>query len=190
MDLWLDSESWSECDLKKHGMARYWEHPSTEVLMITWALGDDPVNLLDFTSGEPSILEQWDRLVRLLLSENTTLFMHNSPWDVLALANLGVVVPESRVVDTEAQCRAVGLPGALEKACAAVGMGEEDAKIKDGKRLIRLFCMPQPKNHKVWRHTAETRPEDWVRFCDYAVRDVSSMRKLAGMLPAHGDLRV
>src|SRR5262249_1851377 len=57
------------------------------------------------------------------------------------------------------------LPTKLEDASRALG-GE--GKQKDGKRLIKLFCIDgaDPREH----------PEDWQRFLAYARRDVGAMR--------------
>ena len=42
--LWLDTETYSECDLKRHSTHRYAEHPSTEITVGQWAIDDgEPV---------------------------------------------------------------------------------------------------------------------------------------------------
>jgi hypothetical protein len=43
--LYLDTETFSECDLKAHGTHRYAEHPSTEITVAQWAIDD----------GEPTV---------------------------------------------------------------------------------------------------------------------------------------
>jgi DNA polymerase bacteriophage-type len=57
------------------------------------------------------------------------------------------------------------LPTDLESASRALG-GE--GKQKDGKKLIRMFCVQgaDPREH----------PEEWQRFLAYARRDVEEMR--------------
>ena len=41
--LYLDFETFSEADLKKVGSYAYAEHPTTEVLICTYAFDDEPV---------------------------------------------------------------------------------------------------------------------------------------------------
>jgi DNA polymerase len=41
--LTLDVESTSECDLKKSGVAAYWQHPSTVLICVSWRVDHGPV---------------------------------------------------------------------------------------------------------------------------------------------------
>jgi DNA polymerase len=75
------------------------------------------------------------------------------------------------------------LPGALEKLGDIFNIGEDKAKIKDGKALIRLFCCPRPKNMKLRRATRDTHPEEWKRFIEYARNDISAMREIHKLMP-------
>ena len=65
------------------------------------------------------------------------------------------------------QAGVANLPTDLESASRALG-GE--GKQKDGKKLIRLFCVEgaAPSDH----------PEEWNRFLAYARRDVEEMRSV------------
>ena len=38
--LWLDTETYSECDLKSAGTHAYASHPSTEIIVAQWAVDD------------------------------------------------------------------------------------------------------------------------------------------------------
>ena len=64
MNLHLDFETYSEADLKKVGCWAYASHPSTDILCMGVALGDEPVEVLrpaDITSyaiTAPTILER------------------------------------------------------------------------------------------------------------------------------------
>ena len=49
--LFLDFETFSEADLKKVGSYAYAEHPTTEVLICTYAFDDEPVQAWDCTDG-------------------------------------------------------------------------------------------------------------------------------------------
>jgi DNA polymerase len=63
-------------------------------------------------------------------------------------------------------------------------MREEDRKIVDGKRLVRLFCQPHTeKDGTVVRHTKRTHPEEWKRFVAYAAGDIVTMREAHRKMP-------
>ena len=76
-----------------------------------------------------------------------------------------------------------GLPGGLDDLCEIFKIPTEQAKIKDGKRLIQLFCKPRPKNSKIQRATRETHPDEWARFVEYARNDIEAMRAIHKKLP-------
>ena len=50
--LFVDIETYSEADLKTCGVYRYVDDPSFEVMLFGYAYGDDPVEVVDFASGE------------------------------------------------------------------------------------------------------------------------------------------
>ncbi|MDP2830100.1 MAG: hypothetical protein Q8O37_16030 [Sulfuricellaceae bacterium] len=75
------------------------------------------------------------------------------------------------------------LPGSLDKLGDVLGLPLDQQKHKDGKALIRLFCMPRPKRVKLRRATRETHPEEWARFVEYARQDVATMREIYKKLP-------
>jgi DNA polymerase len=47
---WLDTETYSECDLTVAGAHIYAKHPTTELLIVTWAVDDGPVQIWDLTT--------------------------------------------------------------------------------------------------------------------------------------------
>ena len=49
--LFIDHESFSAADLKKQGSYAYAEHPSTEIMLTTYAFDDGPVLCWDSTDG-------------------------------------------------------------------------------------------------------------------------------------------
>jgi DNA polymerase len=81
-------------------------------------------------------------------------------------ATLGfpLLTPE-RVIDPMIQAGVSNLPTDLESASRYLG-GE--GKQKDGKKLIKLFCVEgaNPRDY----------PEEWQRFLAYACQDVEAMR--------------
>ena len=113
----------------------------------------------------------WDHApddLRAAFDRGATFAAWNASFDaaVWNYATLGFpfLAPE-RVIDPMIQAGVSNLPTDLESASRALG-GE--GKQKDGKKLIRLFCVEgaAPSEH----------PEEWQRFLAYARRDVEEMR--------------
>lgn len=190
VDLFLDTETFCETPIA-HGTHRYAE--DAEVLILAWAQ-DDPL----FGEGEIVIEDltdddgfgDWsarsDAFNAALEETRRTggkVVMHNSGFDRTVLRHQGTEILAEHVHDTMVQAFSHGLPGALGHLSTIFKLGE-DAKHDGGKELIRLFCMPGPKNRKLRRATKNTHPEEWARFLAYAGNDISSMRALRHKLPS------
>lgn len=175
--LWLDLETYSETPIK-HGAHRYAE--KAEVLLFSYAVDDEEV-------------EVWDRTVSTVMpaavaeglyNPAVEIWAQNSGFDRTVLRHaMRIDKPLSRWRDTMIQAFSHGLPGNLGQLCDIFNLSEEDAKQKDGKRLIQLFCKPLPKNQKLRRATRDTHPEEWQRFINYAGGDIRAMRELHKRIP-------
>lgn len=188
--LFLDFETFSEADLKKVGSYAYAEHPSTEVLICTYAFDDEPVQVWDCTDGSdmPGDLH---RALRRLVKPNSRIKMvwHNgSMFDRLIMKHCwGFDIPVSNTIDTMIWAFRHALPGSLDALCGVLGVSADNAKDKRGKALIQRFSKPTPKNYKIRRYTAETHPDEWALFIKYAVSDITAMREVFHKLPRWGN---
>lgn len=188
--LFLDFETFSEADLKKVGSYAYAEHPTTEVLICTYAFDDEPVQVWDCTDGSdmPGDLH---RALRRLVKPNSRIKMvwHNGGlFDRLIMKHCwGFDVPVSNTIDTMIWAFRHALPGSLDALCEVLGVSADNAKDKRGKALIQRFSKPTPKNYKIRRYTAETHPDEWVLFIKYAVSDITAMREVFHKLPRWGN---
>jgi DNA polymerase len=87
---------------------------------------------------------------------------HNSAFDRSGAPSCwGVDLELERVHDTMVQAMAHSLPGSLGKLGEIMGLEVDEQKDEEGHKLIRLFCMPRPKNVKVRRATKATHPDEW-----------------------------
>lgn len=181
--LWLDYETFGTVPLDKVGHYKYLQHPDTEPLLLSFAINDGPVELIDFTKPEYT----WRKKLKSVLSRarrKTTVCVSHGAFDRIALRCLhGVDKPPSEWIDTMILALSANFPAALGKAGAAVGLPEDQQKLADGKKLIRRFCVPAPSNHKAYRYYPSTHPGEWERFCEYAVQDTASMRALYARIP-------
>jgi DNA polymerase len=192
-DVFIDHESFSEADLKKVGSYAYAEHKSTEIMLTTYAFGDEPVQCYDATDGGKLPSELRDVLRYLhrnpgkkgnpkLIGANYLMF------DRLLLRNCwGFDIDPRDIIDTMVVAFRHSLPGSLAMQCEVLQIAEELAKDKRGKALIQRFCKPTPKNYKVRRYTKETHPEEWKAFIKYGISDITSMREVYHSLPQWGN---
>ena len=180
MKLFWDLETWSETPIND-GAHRYAE--KAEVLLFAWAVDDGPVQCWDYTLGKgmPSELSK-------AIDDADEFWGHNSGmFDRVitkhATPDLHLRFHEEKHRDTMVQAFSHGLPGSLGTLCEIFNLGVDVAKSKEGRKLIRMFCMPQPANSKLRRKTRETHPEEWAQFIEYAKSDITSMRILHQKMP-------
>lgn len=183
--LWIDTETFSETQIKS-GTFRYAQ--DCEIMLLTYAFDGGEVFCWNLAAGE----EMPDALAEALLDESITIIAHNVLFDrtVFRLArNAHPILVQAGENIERWQCNLVralahSLPGSLDKLCEIFNLADDVAKQKDGKALIRLFCMPRPAKTKLRRATAITHPAEWQRFTEYAKSDIVAMRVIAAKIPA------
>jgi DNA polymerase len=174
--LYLDLETYSPVSISR-GVHAYAEQ--AEILLFAYALDDAPAQVWDCTRD----MSPPGELVEALAHPATTLVAHNVMFDRNALNHMGYQLPIYRWRCTMAKALAHGLPGSLDQLCTILGVPTDKAKDKDGKRLVRLFCQPQPANRKLRRATRDTHRAEWERFIEYARLDVEAMREVDRRVP-------
>lgn len=180
--LYLDCETYNG---EKDISAGTYEYARTaEVLLVAYAFDDGPVQLWDRTArGIP--LE----LFNALHDPAVEITAHNAMFDRTVLTMMGDKVPTKVIQDpnrwhcTMVKALVHGFPGSLDQLGTILGLPQDQAKLKDGKKLINRFCKPAPKNHKAERYDSNTHNEEWGRFCAYAIRDIEAMREIYKRLP-------
>lgn len=200
-DTFHDLETFSRVNLKTAGSHKYAR--DCEVMIWAFADGDGTIYVWDLVHSElwweDELSGLWVMVpvgelpyeLRALLEDPTALiWFHNGgqfDFPVLDEQLPELAPPFERRRDTMVQAFAHALPGALEKLGDILGMTEDKKKIKDGKALVRLFCMPQneafQKKFGTDRATRETHPAEWMRFIQYAGGDIVTMREARRILP-------
>jgi DNA polymerase bacteriophage-type len=177
MKLWLDTETYADTPIK-HGTYAYLQ--DCELMIVTYAIDGGPVQVWDRTSGSAA---PYELIEAMLLADEV--IAHNAMFDRGVIAkHFGVHAPElARWRCTMVRALAHSLPGSLDKLCDILGVPQDKAKHKRGKDLIRLFCMPRPKNMKLRRATRETHPAEWAEFIAYAAADIEAMREIDKRMP-------
>lgn len=177
--LWLDRETFSDLDLKEVGTYRYAEE--AEDLLISYAIDDGPVQVWDCTCEPmPDDLHQAMEEAEEVIAHNAQFdkAIHNGPRQ----AHLPRI-ELARWRCSMAQALSHALPASLGDLCTVLKVPEDQAKNKEGKKLIQLFTRPQPANRKVARATRLTHPTEWERFKVYAADDITAMRECVRRMP-------
>lgn len=187
--LFLDTETFSAADLKKVGSYAYAEHPTTEILICSYAIDDGPAQVWDCTCVEkmPDDLKAALRQVR---RHKAKLVMQNGlMFDRLVMRNCWDMDIDPRdILDTMVMAFRHSLPGSLAMQCEVLQIDDSLAKDKRGKALIQRFCKPTPKNYKVRRYSRETHPTEWAEFIEYARSDITAMREVFHAMPDWGNI--
>ena len=171
----IDIESRSSVDLTKCGVYKYAESPDFDVLLFGFSVNDGPVIVVDLASGE-TIPES---IVTALADEAVMKYSFNAGFERIALSawlrrHRPDLLTGKYLSPRSWRCDLVlaaynGLPLSLEKVGAVLGF--EEQKLKEGKDLVRFFCMPSRTEGRQW-NLPEHAPEKWALFKKYNRRDV------------------
>lgn len=180
--LYCDFETYSEAKIKQVGAQYYARHPSTEALMLGWAIDDGPVQVWDIKSEGANPPAE---LLAACLDPTVLISAFNAQFERLIFQ----FCMNMRILPERFRCsmvRAYGLAfsGGLEQVADQFNVGIN--KDPRGKALINRFSKPQADNQNVRRWTRENDPEGYAEFMDYCRQDVEAERALVKKcLPYH-----
>jgi len=161
MILWLDFETRSRCDLKKHGVYNYAQDGTTEVLCMSYAFDDEDVQT--WTSG--AIPER-------ILNHTGEIRAHNAAFERLIFWYvLQIDFKLEQFYCTAAQARANCAPGSLEDVGRFAGASMK--KDHRGAQLIRLLSIPRADG--TFNESLDLMSE-MVAYCE---QDVRAMRAIS-----------
>lgn len=172
-----DFETYCEQSVVDIGADRYSRDPTCEVLLLAYGFNDDAVGQWRAAEGQSMPAD----LREALHDPYAIKFAWNKPFEYAIYKNvLGIEIPHRNWRDPMIMAMTCSLPGSLGKAGGIIGLPQNLKKDADGKRLIRIFCMPR-KATKKKLHTRThwwMEPEDWEHFCEYNVDDVWAERAM------------
>lgn len=172
--LHIDFETRSTVDLRKTGMYRYAEDPSTDVWVACWCLGESAVQV--WYPGQPCPLP-----LRLHIERRGKVIAHNAGFEMCIFKYImgpryGWPVPKISQMDcTAARAAAMSLPRDLESAALAVGLPVK--KDMQGRRLMLQMAKPR-KIESDGTVTWWDLPEKLERLTEYCKTDVEVERAL------------
>jgi len=172
--LTCDFETRSGADIGACGSYKYMSDPGFRPLLLAYAFDDEPVKLVDFRT------QPWPQeFLDALNDEDTTLCAWNCAFEREVIHQTIGYTPPEKWVDAMVLAAVCGLPMSLDAAGKALNLSEDQAKMKDGKALIRWFCVPTKDGYFRDR---EKYPEKWETFKEYCIRDVETERTIFNML--------
>ena len=173
--LFWDCETRSTVDLRKTGAYVYACHPSTEVTVARFAIGKEaPV---EWRPGQPLP----DKYRAAFLDPLVEIVAHNAAFERLMLTHIlhprhgWPDIDLDRWICTMARARAQALPGSLDQAANAAGLGVK--KDGAGHGLMLRMCRPRsfnPDGTPVWWEDAER----MAQLSEYCATDVKVERAL------------
>jgi DNA polymerase len=183
MILSIDLETYSDVDLAKTSVYRYAEDPSFEILLLGYAFDDDPVTVIDVAAGGIP-----DHLLGALTDHEIIKVAFNASFERICLSHymmrrglIDTFLPPEQWQDTMIQALSCGLPRSLAGVGQALGLSEDEAKMKEGKALIQYFCKPckaTKANGGRTRNLPQHDMRKWLTFEAYNARDVETERTI------------
>lgn len=183
----IDLETFSSVPIK-YGVYPYAESSDAEVLLFGYSINDEPVIVVDVASGE----EIPDYILKALTDDSVIKWAFNASFERIFLSywlkrnyseyfksyDTSEDSVSNYLSPSSWKCSMIwsaymGLPLSLEGVGSVLGL--EQQKLKEGKDLIRYFCVPcKPTkvNGGRTRNMPLDAPDKWELFKKYNKRDV------------------
>lgn len=200
-DLCLDLETFSDVDLSKCGVYRYVESPLFEILLLGYSTDGKNVDIIDLARGE----QVPEEIIDAIIDDTVIKWAHNTSFERICLSQWlrknypekfgSYSIPDDTVnnyLNPESwRCSLVwsaymGLPLSLDGVGAVLKL--QDQKMKEGKDLIRYFCMPckpTKSNDGRIRNIPYHDKLKWDTFKSYNKRDVEVEIAIKNRLANH-----
>ncbi len=166
----MDIECFSDVDLIKCGVYAYADSPAFEILLFAWSFDGGETQIIDLAQGEklPAEVEE------AIFDVSVTKTAYNANFERTCLSkHFGRYIPPESWHCSAVQAAMLALPRSLEDVGRVLGLDEQ--KMKEGKELIRYFCVPckpTKANGGRTRNLPCHAPEKWELFKTYCKRDV------------------
>lgn len=182
----IDIETFSDISLTDCGVYKYTDTPNFEILLLAYAIDDEPVKIIDLASGEkiPKAIE------KAIFDKTIIKTAFNAQFERVCLSKHynTMLTPEGWQC-TMVQAASLGYPGSLDSVSKALGFPVDTQKLFTGKNLIRIFSIPRKAAAKIdknqmsilknkTRLMPSDRPEEWEQFKTYCMQDVTVEREV------------
>lgn len=180
-ELTIDIETRSDFDIKKCGLYKYAESENFDILLFSYSVDGGKVFTYDIINGENLPNE----ILKALVDETIIKKAFNVNFERVCLSvylrrnypellnfsdSVGnYISPVSWHCDM-IHSRYLGMPSSLEDVGALLRL--KNNKMKEGKELIKMFCIPQINGKNQFFYSANDFPEKWELFKEYNKNDV------------------
>ena len=166
----MDIESYSDVDLIKCGVYAYADSPAFEILLFAFSFDGGETQIIDLAQGE----QFPEDVVDAIFDVSVTKTAYNANFERTCLSkHFGRYLPPESWHCSAVQAAMLALPRSLEDVGRVLGLDEQ--KMKEGKELIRYFCVPckpTKANGGRTRNLPCHASEKWELFKTYCKRDV------------------
>jgi DNA polymerase len=179
--LHIDFETACELNLRTVGLDLYTRHESFRPIWVAYALDDEEPIEVDLSEDDTLP----DDLLDMLEDESIEVWAFNAAFERLVLNRyykLKIKIRRFRCAMALAYMHA--FVGNLEEVFAQIGLPLDKQKLEDGKRLMKIFSMPQKitKNQPHRWRDKRTDPVDWTKYGAYCKQDVIAEREIVNEL--------
>lgn len=181
-DIFIDIETYSPLELKDCGVYRYAEHEDFRILLVSYAIDNNPVICVDLASGE----ELPEEFEDALFDENCKKHAHNANFERQCFRAIGYDIPIEQWYCTAVKAAYCGLPFSLDEVSKMLDI--ENKKLDTGKSLIRYFsmpCKPTKINGGRTRNLPHHDPVKWAMYKEYNMVDVEAEREIYNLLKCY-----
>ena len=186
----IDLETYSDVDIRKCGVYKYAESDNFEILLFAVSVDNGDVTVYDLAQGDTLP----DEILDALTDDNVIKWAFNASFERICLSywlrknypdkfksygdgndTVGKYLNPISWRCSMVWSAVMGLPLSLEGVGAVLGL--KDQKMKEGKDLIRYFCVPcrpTKTNGGRTRNLPHHAPDKWETFKAYNKRDVEA----------------
>lgn len=169
----IDIETKSSEEIGSVGLYKYAQSKDFEVLLFAYKVDDEEVKIIDIAAGEtvPAAI------VAALKDKSVIKHAYNAAFEWYCLNVAGYETPISQWQCTMIHALYCGYPAGLDATGRAIGIPEDKQKMKEGKDLIRYFCVPckptKTNGGRTWNLPTHD-PFKWALFKLYCKKDVEA----------------
>lgn len=186
----IDIETFSGNDIL-YSVYKYVDSPDFEILLLGYAVDDDPVRVVDLTKEEMPA-----EFKRALFDSEYIKTAFNANFEITCLRKLFPDLPAEQWECTSVLALYWSLPTGLANVARALGLPEDKQKDARGKALINYFskpCKPTKTNGGRTRNRPEDAPDKWSEYIAYNRQDVvverAIRKRLLAMHPSETEHR-
>ncbi|MCR2021817.1 hypothetical protein NSB04_19195, partial [Blautia pseudococcoides] len=172
----IDIETYSDVDLIKCGVYAYADSPAFEVLLFAYSFDGGKTQVIDLAQGE----ELPEEVTEAVFDKGVVKTAFNANFERICLSkHFGRQLSPEGWHCSAVQAATLALPRSLEDVGVVLGL--EQQKMKEGKELIRYFCVPcksTKANGGRTRNLPCHAPEKWEILKNYCIRDVDVEKEI------------